>query len=100
MSAAWVLLPSAVAVIGCAMVAGLFFTFSDFLMRSFHRADAVAGIEVMQILNREIFRSVTMVLLWGMMVLTGALALYGFFFESGFVADLFLAGAAAGGRPA
>lgn len=44
--------------IACAVVGGVFLTFSDFLMRSLERSDPVAGIEVMQRINREVMRTV------------------------------------------
>lgn len=52
------------AAIGLSMVAGFFLTFSDFLMRSLRLAPVEAGVEVMQIINREVFRSITLVLMW------------------------------------
>lgn len=79
----WILVASGVAVVGCGMVAGLFLTFSDFVMRSLALAQVNAGVEVMQIINREIWRSVTMALLWGMVGLTAGLGLYGGFLLSG-----------------
>lgn len=70
MNTQWILFGTQFAVVGAAMVAGFFLTFSDFLMRAFHRAQPEAGIEVMQTLNREIFRSLTVALLWGMLLLS------------------------------
>lgn len=61
------------AIIGCAMVSGFFLTFSDFLMRSLRLAKTDSGIQVMQLINREVLRSVTIVMLWGMLGLSLAL---------------------------
>lgn len=58
-------------VLACGMVAGLFLTFSDFVMRALRRADPAAGVQAMQLINREIFRSVTILMLWGVLPLTG-----------------------------
>lgn len=62
------------AAIGLAMVAGFFLTFSDFLMRSLRLAPVEAGVEVMQIINREVFRSITLVLMWSTLGLSLLLA--------------------------
>lgn len=67
-----------VAVIGCGLVAGFFLTFSDFLMRSFAQARPGVGIEVMQIVNREVWRSITIFLLWGMLALSMLLTVLAF----------------------
>jgi uncharacterized membrane protein len=59
-----------VAVIALSMVGGFFLTFSDFLMRALRMARVEAGVEVMQLINREVWRSITIVLLWGSVGLT------------------------------
>ena len=48
------------------LVAGVFLSFSDFTMRSLRLAMPEAGTQAMQILNREVLRSVFIVLLVGM----------------------------------
>lgn len=48
-----------------ALVAGVFLTFSDFVMRSLAGSAPAAGAEAMQHINREVFGSVFMVLLMG-----------------------------------
>lgn len=57
-------------VIACGLVSGVFLTFSDFVMRSLHKSEREAGIEAMQIINREVFRTLFMVLLIGMSALS------------------------------
>ena len=42
----------------CAVMAGVFLAFSDFLMRGFIQAGSVAGMASMQSLNRTVLRSV------------------------------------------
>lgn len=69
----WLLIGFSVAVIGCAMSAGLFYTFSDFVMRSMNLAKTAASVQVMQNINREIMRSGSIYLLWGTVVLSSAL---------------------------
>ncbi|MEM7122786.1 MAG: anthrone oxygenase family protein [Pseudomonadota bacterium] len=66
----WFLIVCAVSAIACGLVSGVFLTFSDFVMRSLNGAHTPAGVEVMQIINREVYRSVFMVLLIGMAVLS------------------------------
>lgn len=68
------------AVITVTLSSGLFLTFSDFVMRSLKLSQTHAGIEAMQIINREIFSSLTMVLLVGNVALTAGLAGYAYFF--------------------
>ena len=54
---------TAFSVIACALVAGVFLTFSDFVMRSLDHTARSGGIEAMQVINREVFRTLFMVLM-------------------------------------
>ena len=83
------------ATLASALVAGVFLTFSDFVMRSLSRARPAAGIEAMQIINREVYRSQFMVLLVGMAIAAITLAAVGLVLASGPVVLWLLAGAAA-----
>jgi uncharacterized membrane protein len=85
---------SAFAVISISLTSGLFLTFSDFLMRSFNRAAPAAGIEAMQVLNREIWKSITMVLLWGNVALSTGLAFYAWLNQMEQVSVFMMLGAA------
>ena len=58
--------------IATGLVAGVFLSFSDFTMRSMKMATPEAGSQVMQILNREVFRSIFIVLLIGMSAISAA----------------------------
>lgn len=60
------------------LVAGVFLTFSDFIMRSLHAASAAAGIEAMQEINRKVYRSIFMVLLLGMVPVSVAISAYAY----------------------
>lgn len=51
--------------LAAALVAGVFLSFSDFVMRSLGKAAPAAGAEAMQQINREVFRSGFMALLIG-----------------------------------
>ena len=48
------------------LLGGLFWTFSDFLMRSFDKSEGHTGIEAMRVLNREILRSPIIVMFMAM----------------------------------
>lgn len=54
----WFEIAGAVAAIAYALLAGVFLAFSDFIMRALSRAGPCAGVEVMQHINREVFRYV------------------------------------------
>ncbi len=69
MTPTWVFVLCEVSVIACALVSGVFLTFSDFVMRSLDGAKTAAGVEVMQVVNREVYRSLFMLLLLGMAAL-------------------------------
>jgi len=85
---------SAFAVISISLTSGLFLTFSDFLLRALNRSEPAAGIEVMQVLNREIWKSITMILLWGNMALSIGLAIYAGLNQMGQAASIMAIGAA------
>jgi len=65
------------AAVAAGLVAGVFLSFSDFVMRSLSAAAPVAGIEAMQLINRKVYRSVFMVLLMGLGPFAVILALVG-----------------------
>jgi uncharacterized membrane protein len=92
MASSWFLILCEIAVIGCGVVAGLFLTFSDIIMRSLNLAKPSAGIEVMQIINHVILRSIMMIFLWGMVALTVGLASYAYVKVPGPVSNLLAAG--------
>lgn len=62
------------ATLASGLVAGVFLAFSDFVMRSLGRAETAGGIEAMQIINREVYRSLFMALLIGMALASIGLA--------------------------
>jgi uncharacterized membrane protein len=66
----WLAALLALDVIGFGMVAGFFATFSDLVMPSLKRSRPEAAIEVMQVINREVFHSKTIFALWGMLGLS------------------------------
>lgn len=84
----------AAASVAAGLVAGVFLTFSDFVMRSLGAAAPVAGMEAMQQINRKVYRSVFMVLLMGMVPVSLAIAAYAAAFAGGAAGAWLIAGAA------
>jgi uncharacterized membrane protein len=80
-----------VCVIAYALVGGVFVAFSDFLMRSLARTSGTAGVEAMQVINREVFRWVFMALFLGLAPVSLLVALYGLIAISGTTGMLFAA---------
>lgn len=70
----WMLPASGFSVIAYALVAGVFLTFSDFVMRSLSATQPAGGIEAMQQINRKVFRTLFMVLLIGMAITSPLMA--------------------------
>ncbi len=91
---AWLFVLCEFSIIACAVVGGVFLTFSDFVMRSLARADAATGTEVMQVINREVFRSVFIVLFLGMSALSPFLIGYAYLHLAGPASTLIVAGGA------
>ena len=69
--------------LAAALVSGVFLTFSDFVMRSLTQSAPAAGAEAMQQINREVFRSVFMVLLLGSAPLAAGLLIHAWVVLSG-----------------
>jgi len=71
------------AILAYALVGGVFLAFSDFIMRSLSLIGGTGGAEVMQAINREVFRWVFMALFLLMAAVSVALAVYGGLFIGG-----------------
>lgn len=93
MTADWELIVVAASVVACGLVAGVFTTFSDFVMKSLAASAPASGIEAMQIINRKVYKTVFMVLLLGMSVLSPLLIGYAYFTFSGAASAWIIAGA-------
>ena len=63
-------------VLAYALVGGVFLAFSDFIMRSLSLIGGHGGPETMQIINREVFRWVFMILFLGLAALSLVLTAY------------------------
>jgi uncharacterized membrane protein len=77
----WLLIAANAAVIVYAALGGLFLTFSDFLMRSLTASSG--GAEAMQAINRDVFRSVFMLLFLGTAAASPVLAAVAIFAAPG-----------------
>ncbi len=62
----WLLIACAIAVVASGLAAGVFMAFSDFLMESFRAARPSSGIEAMQMINRKVYKSIFVSILWGL----------------------------------
>jgi uncharacterized membrane protein len=82
----------AAAAIATGLVAGVFLTFSDFVMRSLNAAEPAAGMEAMQYINRMVYGSFFLLLFMAMAPLSAVIAIYAFGFMSGALAALLIAG--------
>jgi len=94
MTSTWFIVVCEISVIACGVVSGVFLTFSDFVMRSLDRAETAAGVEVMQVINREVFRSLFMFLLLGMSALSPLMIGYAYFHVAGSASALIMTGGA------
>ncbi|MCH2164851.1 MAG: DUF1772 domain-containing protein [Marinovum sp.] len=79
----WFFFLTQIAIISYALVGGVFLAFSDFIMRSLAHTSGAAGIEAMQVINREVFRWVFMVLFIGMAPISILIGVYGGVFMGG-----------------
>ncbi len=79
----WFVVVCAVSVVGFGLVAGIFFAFSDFIMRSLNETKTEAAIEAMQSINRVVYRSIFYYLLWSMLAVAVGLGAYASFNLSG-----------------
>lgn len=67
----------AIAALGAALIGGLFFAFSTFVMRALGQRPAAEGMAAMVAINRVILRSLFIPVFFGTAVLSVILALYG-----------------------
>jgi len=90
----WFFILCQFSILAFALLSGVFLAFSDFIMRSLANTGGVGGIEAMQVINREVFRYVFMILFIGMAPISMLLAGYSFFTLSGPAATLIIIAAA------
>lgn len=92
MSSDWFFIVCQGSVVASGLVSGVFLTFSDFVMRSLKSAGANSGIMVMQIINREVFATLFMVLLLSMSALSLFMAAYAWLWVAGSVSVVIVVG--------
>ena len=88
----WVTVVAVFASLAYGLLAGVFLAFSDFIMRSLKQVSDGGGLEAMQVINREVFRIVFMVLFIGMAPVSIFLAVHELIWDEG-VAALMIAAA-------
>jgi uncharacterized membrane protein len=74
-----VLITLQIVVLAYALIAGVFLAFSDFIMRALMLTSGTGGAEAMQVINREVFRWVFMLLFIGLAPVSIGIAVYGVF---------------------
>ena len=79
------------AILAYALLGGVFLAFSDFIMRALALTSGHGGVEAMQVINREVFRWVFMILFMGMAIMSLFLVGYGGFSMSGMAGTLIMA---------
>ncbi len=82
------------AALGCAMMAGVFFAFSAFVMKALARLPAEKGVAAMQAINVAAVTLAFMAALFGTAVACGALAVWAFFIWNERFAPYLLVGSA------
>lgn len=90
----WIIYACLLAGLSSALVAGVFQSFSDFIMRGLVMATPASGAQSMQMINRTVFRSVFIVLLLGLGPASLAFAVYAWLVLSGEGAAWLMAAAA------
>lgn len=68
--------------IASTLVGGVFLAFSDFVMRGLGAADASAGVDAMQQINRVVYRSIFLTAFMALVPTTIALVAYGWWIEA------------------
>lgn len=80
------------AAISAVRVSGVFMAFSDFVMKSLHAAEPTVGVEAMQQINRNVYRSLFIILLLGLAPTSAALSAYALMHATGAASVLIMAG--------
>lgn len=91
-----ILAPIALAAIGfaAAMTAGVFLSFSDFIMRGLRQADPAAGMDGMIQINRTVLRSIFLTSFLGLAPLSLGIMIWAHQTQTGLVQALLIAGGA------
>ena len=73
----WFVLLTQFSILAYGILVGVFLAFSDFIMRSLAQTSGTGGVEAMQVINREVFRWIFMVLFLGLVPISLFLVAYG-----------------------
>jgi len=74
MSITWMIYLCVAAALAFGLVAGVFLTFSDFIMRSLRAVAPAAGMAAMQAINRKVYGSLFLMMFMGLAAVSVALA--------------------------
>lgn len=69
----WTILFCALAILLGGIVSGIFFAFSDFIMKSLATIPHTAVVDAMAEINRRVYRSIFIIGIWGVALLSAAL---------------------------
>ncbi len=83
-----------VAALGCALIAGVFFAFSNFIMRALARLEPPVGVAAMQSINVVVINPLFMIALFGTGLIGAVLGVWAVVGDVGGSAPYLLAGAA------
>ncbi len=83
MTTNWIVYACLMVGLSSALVAGVFQSFSDFVMKALIATNPVGGVEAMQRINQTVFRSVFLAMLLGLAPVTLGFAVYAYFNMSG-----------------
>lgn len=75
MSQSWTILICSLAILSRGIVSGIFFAFSDFIMKSLASISETGAINAMTEINRRVYRSIFIIGIWAVALL-GALLIY------------------------
>jgi len=94
MTSEWMIYAGAAVVVAHGLVAGVFLTFSDFVMRSLRSVSPESGIAAMQAINRTVYGSFFLAMFMGLAAVSLVLVIGAVFFAGGVAATWIGAGGA------
>ena len=94
MSITWMIYVCVAAALAYGLVAGVFLTFSDFVMRSLRAVAPAAGMAAMQAINRKVYGSLFLVMFMALAVVSIGLAVIAAIFATGPAVAWIVAGGA------
>ena len=78
MTETWTPIFCSAMIVAIGILAGIFFAFSDFVMKSLAEINPVSGIDAMQAMNRRVYGSLFLILLMGFAMLSAGVAIFAY----------------------